>query len=122
MTDNAKTVLLAFSGGLDSTLSAVRLRDEGYKVTLAYVQWNVEGSPFGRLQHESSAAIAAKLDCPFKTLAVVTSPRSGNAKWIGFGTRSGTCSGVATNADDWLVSHSKTVGCWLSGSAMIRWL
>jgi hypothetical protein len=76
-----KTVLLGFSGGLDSTLCAVKLRNAGYKVELGYVPWYIEGSRFGELQHTAAYTVADALSLPLLELARVACPAKYQAKW-----------------------------------------
>ncbi len=79
---NKKTILLSFSGGLDSTVSALKLRNAGHLVTLGYVQWNIPGSPFGELQKKAAKSLSEVLDTPLKVLANVEAYSHAKWSWV----------------------------------------
>lgn len=77
-----KTCLLAFSGGLDSTTSAIRLMEDGHLVTLGFVDWDITGSKLGELQRNAAKRVADKLGLELMYLASVVFPHGGKgAKW-----------------------------------------
>ena len=76
-----KTGLLGFSGGLDSTVCAIRLKNQGYMIELGYVPWYIEGSPIGRLQNNAANTVSKALGLKLIRLASVTCPMDTQAKW-----------------------------------------
>ena len=66
---------------MDSTACAILLREQGYDVTLGYVDWETEGSTFGSLQRTAAYEVADLLKLPLDTIAKVTIPEKRHTRW-----------------------------------------
>ncbi len=66
------SVFVAMSGGVDSSLSAALLVEQGYEVTGVFLRgWEPEGMPCSQIDDRADAIrVAAKLGVPFITLDV----------------------------------------------------
>ncbi|MCB9798162.1 tRNA 2-thiouridine(34) synthase MnmA [Candidatus Nomurabacteria bacterium] len=69
----AKKILVCLSGGVDSSVSAALLLDQGYEVTGAYMkQWSdgkdISGVCSWKQDRRDAMRVAAKLEIPFVTL------------------------------------------------------
>lgn len=76
-----KSCLLGFSGGLDSVAAAIKLRDDGYDVTLGHIEWIIDGTDFGEAQTIAAVRLAAELGMPLHILAEMRFPESSAAKY-----------------------------------------
>jgi tRNA-uridine 2-sulfurtransferase len=65
---NNKKILLGLSGGVDSAVSAVLLKEAGYQVDTVYIEcWNEPGCR-AEEDRKDALAIALQLDLPFQVL------------------------------------------------------
>ena len=80
----SKSCLLSFSGGLDSLAAAIKLKDEGYEVTLGHITWLIQGTDFGQEQTKAAHALAEELDLPVLILGRMLFPEYSYAKfaWV----------------------------------------
>jgi len=74
------SVLVALSGGVDSSVAALRLLEAGYRVEAAYIRtWMHEDDPFAQCpaeeEIEEASAAAAALRIPFRVVNLVDAYR-----------------------------------------------
>lgn len=75
------TCLLSFSGGLDSLAAAIKLKEDGYDVTLGHIVWIIEGHDFGEEQSKAAFILARELGMPLEVLAHMRFPEASFAKY-----------------------------------------
>ena len=78
---DVKSVLLSFSGGLDSLAAAIKLKEDGYDVTLGHINWDIDGTNFGQQQTLAAHRLARELGMPLIVLADMWFPESSFAKY-----------------------------------------
>lgn len=81
---DSKTCLLSFSGGLDSLAAAIKLKEDGYDVTLGHITWLIQGTNFGEEQTKAAHRQAEALDLNILILARMMFPEYSWAKfsWV----------------------------------------
>ncbi len=75
------SVLLGFSGGLDSLAAAIKLKQDGHDVTLGHITWLIQGTDFGEEQTKAAHRLAEELDIPILILARMMFPKYSYAKY-----------------------------------------
>jgi 7-cyano-7-deazaguanine synthase in queuosine biosynthesis len=75
------TCLLSFSGGLDSLACAIKLKEDGYDVTLGHISWLINGTNFGEAQTVAAYNLAEELGMPLEVLAYMGFPETSFAKY-----------------------------------------
>ena len=75
------SVLLSFSGGLDSLAAAIVLKKQGYDVTLGHINWLINGTNFGEAQTVAAYNLAEELGMPLEVLAYMGFPETSFAKY-----------------------------------------
>lgn len=73
-----KKVALMFSGGLDSTYAAWKLKQDEYAVTLFHVEWQYNNTNFNTEETASAIELAHLLELPFVSLGTVNVPVGGS--------------------------------------------